>query len=224
MPDAAVSALTAVVTPVPATDTIYVVQGGASKKAVVNQYVGNLIIESAHVLALQSGTSAQQFLAYNTYTDASNYERAFFRWASNVLEIGNEKAGSGSTRVLSIFGGTYVTFYTAGVPRAYFDPNGDLNPNSNNTYDCGTTSFRWRTIYAATSIVLSDGCNIVCNTTTGTKIGTATTQKIGFWNATPVVQSTAVADAAGGAVIDTEGRVALNALLARLRTVGILAT
>jgi len=30
--------------------------------------------------------------------------------------------------------------------------------------------------------------NIVTDTTTGTKIGTATNQKLGFWNATPAVQ------------------------------------
>lgn len=34
--------------------------------------------------------------------------------------------------------------------------------------------------------------DIVTDTTTGTKIGTATTQKIGLWNATPVVQPTAL--------------------------------
>ena len=38
------------------------------------------------------------------------------------------------------------------------------------------------------TITLADAVNIVTNATTGTKIGTATTQKIGFWNATPVVQ------------------------------------
>jgi hypothetical protein len=30
--------------------------------------------------------------------------------------------------------------------------------------------------------------DVVLDTTTGTKIGTATAQKLGFWNATPVVQ------------------------------------
>jgi hypothetical protein len=35
---------------------------------------------------------------------------------------------------------------------------------------------------------LSDGANLVFGSTTGTKIGTATTQKFGFFNATPVVQ------------------------------------
>lgn len=35
---------------------------------------------------------------------------------------------------------------------------------------------------------LADAANIVVGTTTGTKIGTATTQKLGFYNAAPVVQ------------------------------------
>lgn len=37
---------------------------------------------------------------------------------------------------------------------------------------------------------LTDGSNIIVGSTTGTKIGTATTQKLGFYNATPVVQQT----------------------------------
>lgn len=36
----------------------------------------------------------------------------------------------------------------------------------------------------------TDATNIVLNTTTGTKIGTATNQKLGFFNSTPVVQQT----------------------------------
>lgn len=41
-----------------------------------------------------------------------------------------------------------------------------------------------------TGITLDDASNIVLNTTTGTKIGTGTTQKLGFYNATPVAQQT----------------------------------
>lgn len=40
-------------------------------------------------------------------------------------------------------------------------------------------------------ITIEDAKNIKLNTTTGTKIGTAATQKIGFLGATPVVQGTA---------------------------------
>jgi hypothetical protein len=55
---------------------------------------------------------------------------------------------------------------------------------------------------------------------TGTKIGTAATQKLGFWNTTPVVQPAAVADATDAGTTQTQ----LNALLARLRTAGIIAS
>lgn len=48
----------------------------------------------------------------------------------------------------------------------------------------------------ATSLTLADAFNVVANTTTGTKIGTAVGQKLGFWNATPVVQPAAAAQAA----------------------------
>jgi len=44
------------------------------------------------------------------------------------------------------------------------------------------------------SITLADAKDIILNTTTGTKIGTATNQKIGFFNATPVVQQTELTD------------------------------
>jgi hypothetical protein len=48
----------------------------------------------------------------------------------------------------------------------------------------------------------------------------ATTQKLGFYNATPVVQPAAVADATDAA--STEAR--LNDLLGHLRTLGLIAT
>jgi hypothetical protein len=70
------------------------------------------------------------------------------------------------------------------------------------------------------AITVSDGGNVVLGTTTGTKIGTATTQKLGFYNATPVVQPAAVADATDAATVIAQ----LNDLLAKLRTLGLIAT
>jgi hypothetical protein len=43
-------------------------------------------------------------------------------------------------------------------------------------------------------IMMLGGENIVLDTSTGTKIGTATNQKLGFFNATPVVQPTELTD------------------------------
>jgi hypothetical protein len=73
-------------------------------------------------------------------------------------------------------------------------------------------------------IRMVDAANIAVNATTGSKIGTASTQKLGFWNATPAVQPAAQADASGGATVDAEARTAINGLLAKLRTIGIIAT
>jgi hypothetical protein len=70
------------------------------------------------------------------------------------------------------------------------------------------------------AITVSDGGDVVLGTTTGTKIGTETTQKLGFYNATPVVQPTAVADATNASTAISQ----LNALLAHMRTLGLIAT
>ncbi len=40
-------------------------------------------------------------------------------------------------------------------------------------------------------ITMGDAKNIITNATTAKKIGTSTSQKIGFWNVTPVIQPTA---------------------------------
>jgi len=55
----------------------------------------------------------------------------------------------------------------------------------------GTLRMNWTT----TAEVFSDGYNMTVGTTTGSKIGTATTEKIGFYGATPIVQGASVADA-----------------------------
>jgi hypothetical protein len=75
-------------------------------------------------------------------------------------------------------------------------------------------------ITSAGVLQIADAGDITVGTTTGTKIGTATTQKLGFYNATPVVQPAAVADATDAATVITQ----LNDLLAKLRTLGIIAT
>jgi hypothetical protein len=75
-------------------------------------------------------------------------------------------------------------------------------------------------ITSAGVLQVADAGDITVGTTTGTKIGTATTQKIGFYNATPVVQPAAVADATDAVDVITQ----LNDLLAKLRTLGIIAT
>lgn len=56
--------------------------------------------DAANAFALRNATNGQTFRLYNTYTDASNYERGFVRWGSNILDIGTEAAGTGTGRSL----------------------------------------------------------------------------------------------------------------------------
>jgi len=78
---------------------------------------------------------------------------------------------------------------------------------------------------------LSDSKNLILGTTTGTKIGTATSQKIGFWNATPIVQPTTAVTAStlvsnlGTTLTDTDtfDGYTLKQIVKALRNTGILA-
>ena len=73
------------------------------------------------------------------------------------------------------------------------------------------------------TIILAAGVNLALATTTGTNIGTATNQLLGFYGQTPVDQPTTVVDPTGGLVIDTEARTAINTIIDRLQELGLIA-
>ena len=73
-----------------------------------------LIRDAANVLALRNGVNAQQLSIYNTFTDASNYERLELLWSSNTATIRAAAAGTGTLRNLN--------FTPAGLGRG---PSGD---------------------------------------------------------------------------------------------------
>lgn len=94
--------------------------------------------------------------------------------------------------------------------------------------DNGTT--KW-TIADGGDTTWADAVNMVFNATTGTKIGTATTQKLAFWNKTPIVQpDTSIAQAtySSGAGTnlttgDTFDGYTLQQVVKALRNSGLLA-
>lgn len=118
-----------------------------------------LVPELADTLAQRNGVNPQTFRLYNTYTDASNYERGFLAWNTNVLEVGVESGGSGVAREARLKGSTTsittgpntVTIggtYTAAVIR------GDGNI-SNFNYGVGSTAS-----WGGYQTILSDGLSI----------------------------------------------------------------
>ena len=73
----------------------------------------------------------------------------------------------------------------------------------------GIDKFRRKAVFKGKSIQKDDiemdeGKNIKAGTTTGSKIGTAVTQKLGFWNKAPVIQPKS-ADQADQGVMTTVG-------------------
>jgi len=58
---------------------------------------------------------------------------------------------------------------------------------------------------SATDLTFSDAFNLIFNATTGTKFATATSQKIGFWNATPIIQPASANQAALSLDVDVTG-------------------
>jgi len=94
--------------------------------------------------------------------------------------------------------------------------------------DNGTT--KW-SIADGGDTTWGDAVNMVFNTTTGTKIGTSTTQKLAFWNAAPIVQPTTAVAAAtrvggGGTTVtdtDTFDGYTIAQVVKALRNTGLLA-
>jgi hypothetical protein len=67
---------------------------------------------------------------------------------------------------------------------------------------------------------LTDGANVALGTSTGTKWGTATNQKQGFFGKTPVVQPTMGAATAGSSYTSAE-QAMLNAVYSAIRSLGL---
>jgi hypothetical protein len=70
---------------------------------------------------------------------------------------------------------------------------------------------------------MMDGRNVQLGRTTGTKIGTETTQKLSFFGVTPVAQQATISDPSGGGTVDTNARTAINTIIDRLQAFGLIA-
>ena len=126
--------------------------------------------DAANILAQRNGTNAQTFRAYNTFTDASNYERGVFDWTtqSNALTIGTQQAGSGIARSLRLItqGDGNLLFITNSVTRFDVSSLGlrataNLIWTADNTYDIGASGAnRPRNIFAGSSLVIGDGGSV----------------------------------------------------------------
>jgi hypothetical protein len=121
------------------------------------------------------------------------------------------KLGTASTQKLAFFGATpiiqpanTVDVFTGLVNLGLRTTGGTAAMTLPGALSCAaltTTSIAATGTIAATGhITITDAKNVVLDTTTGTKIGTGTTQKLGLWNATPIVQPANTVDIFTGLV------------------------
>ena len=125
--------------------------------------------DAANTLALQNGTNAQTFNVYNTFTDASNYERGGLTWSTNanVLTLETVKAGTGTARDIRINSASSRILIQQAS--AYMDLNGNtLNVGSADVKLASGFSFYWSALSRMSTSV--DG-NIVLQNQAATSFG-----------------------------------------------------
>ena len=88
--------------------------------------------DAANTLAQRNGVNAQTFNIYNTFTDASNFERGFVRWSAGVLQIGTAGNGTGVPN-------RNVEISIGSATRWIFNGAGNFLAGVDNAYDIGST-------------------------------------------------------------------------------------
>lgn len=107
-------------------------------------------LDSTNVLSQRNGTSPQSFRLYNTYTDASNYERAAFYWSGNFAQLVTQAGGTGSPRSLRVGTENVASLFlrTDSTDRWYVaGANGHLVPSADDTYSIGNAAAVVNDIY-----------------------------------------------------------------------------
>ena len=160
-------------------DRIYVNKAGTMVTAGSYTCSGGTIVlnsdtvilrEAANTLALRNSTSAQTWNVYGT-ADAGllNYRRIRTTMTTGgAVTIAAEGLGTGVSGNTLAFSANGTTSITIGS-----------------------------SITISSAINMGSGVNFSFSTGTGTKFGTGTTEKIGFWNATPIVQPSGTGETVG---------------------------
>lgn len=129
---------------------------GAANRLTRDLYIAR---DAADTLAQRRGVNAQAFRIYNTFTDASNYERLLVRWSSNIAALFTDAAGSGTHRNLQIgtLGNASIFFVTAGSTRISINDSGNFLFQNDNSNDIGAAAAsRPRNLFLGSYMQLSE--------------------------------------------------------------------
>ena len=194
---------------------------------------------------LTTGT-LNSFLGYRSGLDATTGDNNTALGANSLAGLvstgentaigaraGSWRGATGSTSNTNcsqcVYVGSFTRSIAAGGATNEIVIGHDAVGNGSNSVTLGHTTVT--NTYLRGDINLVEGGDLVLGTTTGTQIGTATTQKLAFYGDTPIVQpSTSIASAAaahgsGSAVKEdsTFGGYTIGQIVTALQTLGLLA-
>jgi hypothetical protein len=214
-----------------------IIAGASSQSANLQEWQNS----SASILAFVNKDGGFVFNETGADTDCriegDNNANLFYTDASaDAIGIGTATPAE----ILHIYkgSGNYTTIrFDSGTTQGYFfaydgDNSVHIGSNSNSSLNLKVNNSTKLTIDNNGDFTLTDGGDFILGSTTGTKIATATSQKVGFWNTTPIVQpTTAVTEAtfvenAGGVVVNDDSTFdgyTLGQVVKALRNIGLLA-
>lgn len=115
-----------------------------------------LLAPTGNVVEQRNGTNPQTLRIFNTYTDASNYERAEFNWSSNYFTVGTVGAGTGNNNrglILRSNLGIYFNYSSGTYWQVSSGTGGHFLAGTDNTVDIGASgATRPRNIFAASGL------------------------------------------------------------------------
>lgn len=150
--------------------------------ATTMRILGNTVAGDVYFQAGLTGGSNSGNLFFSGINGATAGQVKFTAtdsWATGNLGVGHSGTNSAKLHVISTTQQARVGYDTSNYYTTTVSSTGAV------TFDAVGSGAQF---VFSDNISIAEAKNIVLGSTTGTKIGTATTEKLGFWNATPIVR------------------------------------
>jgi hypothetical protein len=202
-----------------------ITSGGDNTLVGLNTNIATGSHSSTTVLGNNSSGGEKSVSIGNATTSNNRSVSVGYKAFSNDMSIAvGDSASSSGTNNISI---GRLAISDAGSYSIAFGVNTNTsNNNCINSIAFGTNAIATASnqFFISDSITeMSIAADIDLRGAAGTKIGTATSQKLAFYNQTPVDRPDAVGDPSGGVIQDAESRTAIIAIIDRLIELGLIA-
>ena len=195
------------------------IDAGESNSAVFNSAISFDDVRSEDIVQ-KTRTNLGLGATWLTNTNVTNFRSAiglgasndvtFNNFAANTININNLEVSSG---ILQWQGDDIVQFFTNKIvlfQPIEFDTTNIVATTRTNLGLGETNNVTFSALTLSSDLTLGSGDNIVLSTTTGTKIGTATNQLLGFYNQIPITRPSSTGVTTNGFTANSVGNVHAN--------------